>query len=118
MSFLQTKLLASVFGGAQLGTTYKIRSAQGCALLNISGLPPSAHATQEIYDQDNQQDCPEPHPGASAGTPATMAVVPSAPAKHQHQNDEQNQHVRSIVLPCDPRCDPCNLLLEHLFSSE
>jgi len=45
-----------------------------------------------------------------------MAVVPSAPAKQQHQNDQQNQHVRSIFLPCDPRRDSCNLLLEHLFN--
>src|SRR4029079_2647005 len=36
---------------------------------------------------------PKPHSCASAATPATMTVVPSAAAKHQQQDDEQNQHV-------------------------
>src|ERR1700722_11725482 len=63
----------------------------------------SAEAAQGVDEQNNQHDGPQPHTGASAGTPAAMAVVPAASAKQDHQDNQQNQHVRSIFLSCDPR---------------
>src|ERR1700684_855932 len=75
-----------------------------------------AHSPQEVHDQDNDQYGPESHTGASAGAPAAMPVVPPASAKQQHQNDKQDQHLRSISFRVF-RAPTAAIYLSNTFST-
>jgi hypothetical protein len=52
----------------------------------------SAEYAKHPGDEKNQQYRPQPDTSSAAGTPAGMAVVPSATPKKQYQNDDQYQH--------------------------
>ena len=59
--------------------------------------------SQQIAHQQDHKYCAKPYACASACTPPAVAVVSSAPAKNQHQNNnEKNQHLASPFTPGIP----------------
>jgi hypothetical protein len=55
-----------------------------------------ANAAQQVHDEDDQQDGTQADASSSARTPPRMPVIPSAAPKDQQQDDDQNQHGRSL----------------------
>jgi hypothetical protein len=49
---------------------------------------------KQVSDEENYQNRAQPYARAAAGTPTAMAVVASAAAKKQYQNDYEYQHCR------------------------
>jgi hypothetical protein len=51
--------------------------------------PLSAKPAEQLGEEKDQQDCPQPYANPAAGTPAAMAVVSSAATKNQQQNNDE-----------------------------
>jgi len=69
--------------------SYQSLGKGSLSTFNSSRSSRSAEPANQVSDEENQHDRPKSYTKASAGAPASMAVVTSATPKKQYQNDDE-----------------------------